>query len=62
MDVKNFLSELVNGQSCRQIEAIKLIFSANQLTGFYMMATKVFNELVLYLLMHQSQGTLREIQ
>ena len=61
MDAKNFLSELVNDQNCRQIEAIKLIFSANQLTGFYMMATKVFNELV-YLLMHQSQGTLREIQ
>ena len=62
MDVKNLLPELVNSQSCRQIEAFKLIFSANQLTGFYMMATKVFNELVLYLLMHQSQDTLREIQ
>ena len=62
MDVKCFLSELVNSQSCRQIEAIKLIFSANQLTGFYMMATKAFNELILYLLMHQSQDTLGEIQ
>ena len=62
MDVKNLLPELVNSQSCRQIEAFKLIFSANQLTGFYMMATKVFNELVLYWLMHQSQETLSEIQ
>ena len=32
-------------QSCHHIETIKLICSENQLIGFYMMATLVFNEL-----------------
>ena len=36
---------LIKRQSCYHIETSQLICSANQLTGFYMMATLVFNEL-----------------
>ena len=43
------LVELIKCQSCRNIETNQLIFSANQLTCFYMMATLAFNELILEL-------------
>ena len=33
-------------QSCHPIETSQIICIANQLTGFYMMATLAFNELV----------------
>ena len=38
---------LVKRQSCHHIETTQLICSANQLTGFYMMVTLAFNELIL---------------
>ena len=34
-------------QSCHHIETNQLIGKANQLTGFYMMVTLTFNELIL---------------
>ena len=34
-------------QSCHHIETSQMICSENQLTGFYMMATLAFNELIL---------------
>ena len=37
----------MNRQSCHHIENSQLIYSANQLTGFYVMATLAFNELIL---------------
>ena len=37
---------LFQKQSCHHIETSRLICSANQLTGFYMMATLAFNELM----------------
>ena len=37
---------LIQG-SCHHIETSQLICRANQLTGFYMMATLAFNELIL---------------
>ena len=39
------LALLIKRQSCRYIETNQLICFANQLTGFYMMATLAFNEL-----------------
>ena len=36
---------LIKRQSWHRIETSQLICSTNQLTGFYMMATMVFNEL-----------------
>ena len=36
---------LIKRQSCRHIKTSNLISSANQLTGFYIKATVVFNEL-----------------
>ena len=45
--VKWFLfAKLINRQSCHHIETRQLICSANQLSGFYMMATLAFNELI----------------
>ena len=38
--------QLIKRQSCYHIETSQLICSANCLTGFYMMATLVFNELM----------------
>ena len=37
---------LIKRQSCHHIETNQLICSANQLTGFYMMATLAFIELI----------------
>ena len=37
--------QLVKRQSCHHIETSQLICSANQLTGFYMIAILAFNEL-----------------
>ena len=37
---------LIKGQSFHHIEPSQLICSANQLNGFYMMATLAFNELM----------------
>ena len=34
-------------KSCYHIETSKLICSANQLAGFYMMATTAFNDLII---------------
>ena len=34
-------------QSCRHKETSQLIYGVNQLTGFYMMLTLAFNELIL---------------
>ena len=42
---------LIKCQSCHHIETSHLICRANQLTGFYMMATLAFNELMLVLCM-----------
>ena len=39
-------SNLIKRQSCNHIETSQLVCSANQLTGFYMMATLAFNELI----------------
>ena len=36
-------------QSCHYIETSQVICRANQLTGFYMMPTLVFNELIFML-------------
>ena len=36
---------LIKRQSCHHTETSQLICRANQLTGFYMMATLAFNEL-----------------
>ena len=44
-NIWNF-DELTKCQSCHHIETSQLIYSANQLTGFYMMATLAFNELI----------------
>ena len=38
------LNELIKLQSCHHIETSQLICRANQLSGFCMMATLVFNE------------------
>ena len=38
---------LINRQNCQHIETSQLICSANQLTGFYIMATLALNELIL---------------
>ena len=35
----------INSLSCHHIKTNQLIWRANQLTGFYIMATLVFNEL-----------------
>ena len=40
-----YVLELIKRQSCHHIETSQLICSANQMTGFYMMATLAFNEL-----------------
>ena len=40
------LTSLIRRQSCHHIETSQLICKANQLTGFYMMATYAFNELM----------------
>ena len=37
---------LFQKQSCHHIETSRFIFSANQLTAFYMIATLAFNELM----------------
>ena len=37
----------IKHQSCHHIETSQLICTANQLTGFYMMPTLAFNELIL---------------
>ena len=37
--------QLIKRQSCHHIETSQLSCKANQLTGFYMMATLAFNEL-----------------
>ena len=39
--------QLIKYQSCHYIETSQLICSANQFTGFYMIATLEFNELIL---------------
>ena len=39
------LDYLIKRQSCHHTETSQLICSANQFTGFYMMATLAFNEL-----------------
>ena len=38
--------KLIKRQSCHYKETSQLICSANQLTGFYMMATSAFNVLI----------------
>ena len=38
--------ELIKRQSCYNIETSQLICTANQLTGFCVMATLAFNELI----------------
>ena len=43
--VANFFCDAIKRQSCHHIETSQLICSANQLTGFYMMATLALNEL-----------------
>ena len=43
---------LIRRKSCHHIETNQLICSANQLTGFYMMETLAFNELMI-ILFHQ---------
>ena len=40
--------ELIKRQRCRHIEISQLIFSANQLNGFYLMAILAFNELIIH--------------
>ena len=40
------LCQLIKRQSCHHIEISQMNCSANQLTGFYMIATLVFNELM----------------
>ena len=50
MSPNNFLirkNQFIKRQSYYYIETSQLIWRANQLTGFYMMATLAFNELVL---------------
>ena len=42
-------NKLVKRHSCHHIETSQLTCSANQLTGFYMMVTLVFNELIMIL-------------
>ena len=42
------ISWLSKCQSCHHIETSRLIYSANQLTGFYMMAPLTFNELIMF--------------
>ena len=42
------LTELIKGQSCHHRETSQWICSGNQLTGFYMMTTLAFNELIKY--------------
>ena len=39
------LHQLIKRQSCHDVETSQLICSANQLTGFFMIATLAFNEL-----------------
>ena len=41
----SYFHELIKRQSCHHMETSQLIYRANQLTGFYMMATLVFNGL-----------------
>ena len=41
------LIKLIKCQGCHHIEPSQLICRVNQLTGFYMMATLAFNELML---------------
>ena len=50
-NVFDHLSELetliINLQGCHQTETSQLIYSANKLTGFYIMATLAFKKLML---------------
>ena len=41
--------KLIKRQSCYHIETSQLICRVNQLTGFYMMVTVVFNELIYFI-------------
>ena len=43
------MHRLIKRQSCHHIETSQLICSANQLVGFYMMATLAFNALITHL-------------
>ena len=45
LEIINLINSLKR-QSYRHIETSQLICRANQLTGFYMMATLAFNELI----------------
>ena len=36
----------IKRQNCHQVDTNQLIYSANQLTGFYIMATLTINELI----------------
>ena len=38
--------QLIKRQNCHQVDTNQLIYSANQLTGFYIMATLTINELI----------------
>ena len=44
--VKVLGNQLIKRQSCHHTETSQLICYANHLTGFYMMATLAFNELM----------------
>ena len=44
--IKQKTQYLIKCQSCHYMETSQLICYANQLTGFYMMATLAFNEIV----------------
>ena len=48
LNVKVSRNYLIKPQSCQHIETSQLICFANQLTGFYMMATLAFNDLRIY--------------
>ena len=41
--------KLLKHQTCHHIKTSQLIWKANQLTGFYMMAILAFNELIYYI-------------
>ena len=45
------MGQHIKPQSCHHTETSQLICSANQLTGFYMMATSAFNELKRFYMM-----------
>ena len=50
--IKLFFSKLlIKRQSCHNMKPIQLMFRANQLTGFYMLAAFAFNELNRFLCM-----------